>query len=329
MNILILGGTKFLGRHLVEESLKRGHEVSIFTRGITNSDLFPEVEKLVGDRDGNLESIKGRKWDAVIDTSGYVPRNVRDSAAILAANCNLYTFISTISVYQDFTKVGISEGDDIAQLEDEGIEEITGETYGPLKALCEQEVMAIFPDKHLIIRPGLIVGPYDPTDRFTYWPHKIGTEEEIIAPNDEHASVQFIDVRDLASFIIQQLENKSIGVYNVTGPNEDLTFDQLIDVCKETLNKEVKVTKVDEQFIVENDIQFWTELPLYIPIGKGMDGFHKVSIDRALADGLSFTSIQETIQATYQWSIAREHKELLAGLSKEKEMDLLLKWHNK
>ncbi|KAA0550122.1 NAD-dependent epimerase/dehydratase family protein [Bacillus sp. BGMRC 2118] len=329
MNILILGGTQFLGRHLVEESLKRGHEVSIFTRGKTNPELFPEVEKIVGDRDGNLLNIKGRKWDAVIDTSGYVPRIVRDSAKILEANCNLYTFVSTISVYKDFTKAGTIEEDEVGKLESEGTEEITGETYGPLKALCEKEVMEIFPDKHLIIRPGLIVGPYDPTDRFTYWPHKIGSQQEVLTPRDEQASVQFIDVRDLASFIIQQLENKSIGVYNVTGPSNSLTFDQFINACKETLNKEVKVTSVSEQFMVENDIHFWSDLPLYIPKGKGMDGFHEVSIDSALAAGLSFTPLEKTIQDTYQWSIERNITELNAGLSKDKEMDLLVKWHNK
>lgn len=329
MNILILGGTKFLGRHLVEESLKRGHEVSIFTRGKTNIELFPNVEKLVGDRDGNLESIRGRKWDAVIDTSGYVPRVVKDSAELLASNCNLYTFISTISVYQDPSKTGITEEDEVSKLDDETREEVTGETYGALKALCEKEVIETFPDKHLIIRPGLIVGPYDPTDRFTYWPHKIGTEKEVLIPSDEHAPVQFIDVRDLSSFIIQQLENKNVGIYNVTGPTEVLTFNQFIHTCKDALNSDANLTGVDEPFLTDHQIHFWADLPLYIPKGKGMDGFHEVSIEKALAAGLTITSLQETIRDTYHWSTTREQTELLAGLSKDKEKGLLIKWHNK
>jgi 2'-hydroxyisoflavone reductase len=326
LNILILGGTKFLGRHLVEESLKRGHEVSIFTRGQTNTELFPEVEKLIGNRDGDLESLKGRHWDAVIDTSGYIPRIVKDSAAILASSCNVYTFISSISVYSDFTKPGLNEEAEVGRLEDESVEKISGETYGPLKALCEQEVLNAFPDKHLIIRPGLIVGPYDPTDRFTYWPSRIGEGEEVLVPENQEVPVQFIDVRDLSSFIIQQLENKSIGTYHVTGPSEPISFGDFLSTCQSVVNPYATITTAEDSFLEENEVRFWSDLPLYIPTGKGMDGFQAININKALGAGLVVRPLEETIKDTYNWSVTRENEyEFQAGLSKEMEVKLLKK----
>lgn len=327
MNILILGGTKFLGRHLVEESIKRGHEVSIFTRGKTNPDLYPDIEKLVGDRDGDLTSIKGRNWDAVIDTSGYVPRIVKDSASILASACSVYTYISSISVYKDFSIKDLTEESELATLEDEEIEEVTGETYGALKALCEAEVKKTFPDRHLIIRPGLIVGPYDNTDRFTYWPVRVGFGGEVLAPGDIKTPVQFIDVRDLASFVIQQLENKSIGTYQVTGPKETLSMGGFLRVCQEAVNPKSHFIWVGEKFLDEHGVKFWSDLPLYIPIGVGMDGFSTVSIDKALNAGLTLRPLFDTIKDTYQWNLTRDEKyEFQAGLKLEKEDELLQKW---
>jgi 2'-hydroxyisoflavone reductase len=174
MKLLVLGGTVFLGRHLVESALERGHEVTLFNRGLRNPDLFPQVERLRGNRDGNLEALKGRSWDAVLDTSGFVPRIVGASAELLAPVTNLYVFISTISVYAGFSQPHFDENAPLDKLEDETIEEITGESYGPLKALCEKAVRQALPDKSLIIRPGLIVGPHDLSDRFTYWPRRFG-----------------------------------------------------------------------------------------------------------------------------------------------------------
>ncbi|WP_456278714.1 NAD-dependent epimerase/dehydratase family protein [Bacillus sp. AK128] len=327
MNILILGGTKFLGRHLVEESLRRGHEVTIFTRGKTNAELFPEIERLTGDRDGDLSSIIGRKWDAVIDTSGYVPRVVGQSAAILASACSVYTFISSISVYKDVSKPGVTEEAEVLTLEDESIEEITGETYGALKALCEEEVKKTFPDRHLIIRPGLIVGPHDPTDRFTYWPSRIAEGGEVLAPGDHDTPVQFIDVRDLSSFIIQQLENKVVGTYHVTGPNEQLTMGAFLNECQKILNPNANLTWVSKSFLDENEMKYWTDLPLYIPLGIGMDGFSAVNLDKSLSAGLTFRQVQETIRDTSEWANTRsEEYQMVAGISRSKEAELLEAW---
>ena len=189
MNLLILGGTVFLGRHLVEAALARGHAVTLFNRGQHNPDLFPEVERLRGDRDGDLQALEGRRWDAVVDTCGYVPRVVRASAEMLAPNVDHYTFISSISVYADTSKPGIDEQAPVGTLDDPTTEEVTGESYGPLKALCEQAAEAAMPGRVLNIRPGLIVGPHDPTDRFTYWVRRVAEGGEVLAPGNPHAPV--------------------------------------------------------------------------------------------------------------------------------------------
>lgn len=329
LKILILGGTRFLGRHLVEESIKRGHELTIFNRGKTNPDLYPDIERLVGDRDGDLNSIVGRNWDAVIDTSGYVPRVVNASSNLLASACNVYTFISSISVYNDFSNKGLTEESEVAKINDKTIEEVTGETYGALKALCEEEVKKIFPDRHLIIRPGLIVGPYDPTDRFTYWPKRVGVGGEVLAPGNEETPVQFIDVRDLAAFVIQQLENKSIGTYQVTGQSESLNMGQFLSACQSVVNPKANFTWVEEKFLDELDVKFWTELPLYFPVEVGMDGFSSVSIEKAKNAGLKLRPLLETILDTYQWSLTRHPEyEMLAGLPQAKEKRILQNWHN-
>ncbi|WP_246941839.1 SDR family oxidoreductase [Bacillus pinisoli] len=327
MNILILGGTKFLGRHLVQESLSRGHEVTIFTRGKTNHDLFPEVEKLTGDRDGDVSALIGRKWDAVIDTSGYVPRIVRQSADILASACNVYTFVSSISVYEDVSNPGVTEEADLLKLEDELVEEVTGATYGALKALCEEEVKKVFPDRHLIIRPGLIVGPHDPTDRFTYWPSRIGEGGSVLAPGEPNTPVQFIDVRDLASFIIQQLENKSIGTYHVTGPMQPLTMGEFLQECQKVLNPQAELIWVSKSFLDEHDVKIWTDMPLYIPLGLGMDGFSTVNLEKSRVAGLSIRPFSETIHDTYEWAKTRERDYVMqAGISRTKENELLTTW---
>ncbi|MFD1738370.1 NAD-dependent epimerase/dehydratase family protein [Bacillus salitolerans] len=327
MKLLILGGTKFLGRHLVEEAMKRGHEVTIFTRGKTNGAIFDNVEKLKGDRDGDISILKGRKWDAVIDTSGYVPRIVKESATLLSTTCKVYTFISSISVYKDFSHSGITEDAEVATLDDESVEEITGETYGALKALCEQEVKKVFPEGHLIIRPGLIVGPYDPTDRFTYWPMRIGGGDEVVVPEDKDAPVQFIDARDLSCFIIQQLEKKTIGTFQVTGPKDTLTMGEFLDETKDLINPSVKFTSVEDDFFEENGIQYWKDIPLYIPKGKNMDGFSAVNIEKAIQYGLTCRPISETITDTYAWKNSESPgEELVVGLTKSKEKEILELW---
>src|SRR6185503_2173656 len=233
MRILIIGGTRFLGRHLVEAALGRRHEVTLFNRGKSNPDLFPDLETILGDREHDVNKLQGRIWDAVIDVAGYLPRIVRLSAEVLEPNVRRYVFISTISVYENFRKAGIDEAYPVGKLEDETVEEITGETYGPLKVLCERAVHDIYGERALIIRPGLIVGPHDPTDRFTYWPVRVARGGDVLAPQKPEALTQIIDVRDLSDFIIKLIEDSTWGVYNATGPDYELTMGRLLEVSKQ------------------------------------------------------------------------------------------------
>lgn len=325
MKLLVLGGTRFLGKHIVNEALKRGHEVTMFNRGQTNPELFPNVEKLTGDRDGNLSALEGRKWDAVIDTCGYVPRIVRQSAEFLANTCGSYAFISTISVYADFSEKGIKESAAVGTLEDESTEEVTGESYGPLKALCEQEVLKAYPEGALIIRPGLIVGPDDQTDRFTYWPVRVAEGGPTLAPGNPDAPVQVIDVRDLALFTLKLLEDKKTGTYNVTGPLSPLTLEQFLNQCKTVLNSDSEFVWASDDFIKDQEIGQWVEMPLYIPERDNMGGMLAVDISKAVGDGLELRSLDETIVDTVNWDQTRNIKEeeLKAGLKREKEQKAL------
>ena len=241
MRILFIGGTRFLGRHLVESALARRDEVTLFNRGKSNPDLFPHLETIVGDRERDVNSLEGRIWDAVVDTSGYVPRIVRLSAEVLKNNVGRYVFISSISVYSDFKKIGIDESDPVGTIEDQTVEEITGETYGPLKALCEQAVQEIYKERALIVRPGLIVGPHDPTDRFTYWPVRVARGGEVLAPERPEVPIQIIDVRDLSDFIIQLIEENASGIYNATGPDYELTLGKLLEVSKQVSGSDASI----------------------------------------------------------------------------------------
>src|SRR5215212_9342943 len=232
MRNLIIGGTRFLGRHLVESALDHRHEVTLFNRGKTNPDLFPHLETILGDREKDVDKLKNRIWDTVIDVAGYLPRVVRLSAEVLEANVSRYVFISSISVYENFKKIGIDESDPVGKLAEETVEEVTGETYGPLKALCEKAVQDLYRERALIIRPGLIVGPHDPTDRFTYWPVRMARGGEVLAPDRRDQPVQIIDVRDLAAFIVDLVERKITGVFNATGPEQPYRLEQfLINLC--------------------------------------------------------------------------------------------------
>jgi len=329
MKILIIGGTKFLGRHLTQIALERGHEVTLFNRGQTNPDLFPQAERLIGDRDGDLSQLAERHWDVCIDPSGYVPRIVRKSAQTLAKSIKHYTFISSISVYNDFSQSTIDETFDVAKLEDESIEEVTGESYGPLKALCEQEVLNSFPEGALIVRPGLIVGPYDPTDRFTYWPSRVVLGGEIIAPGDPNSSVQFIDVRDLALWILDMIENRVTGTYNVTGPDSLLTMGQFLEACSSVATDmgtpDIQLHWLEEEFLVEKQVGYWTEMPLWIP--ATMKGMLSADCSKAKQLGLSTRPITDTIRDTFLWDQSRDQaEERKAGLSREKEHRVLEEW---
>lgn len=329
MKLLLLGGPKFLGRALIESALARGHEVTTFNRGVTNPDLFPEIEKLHGDRKDNLETLRGRKWDAVVDTCGYFPKHVRASAEILADAAEHYTFISSLSVYASTPTPGLDESAPVGQLEDENVEEITGETYGPLKALCEQAAEQAFPGRAFSVRAGLIIGPHDPSDRFTYWPARVAHGGETLTPENPKWLTQVIDVRDLADWIIRMSENRKAGVYNATGPAHPLTFGEVLEVCLEVTGSDGQFTWVTEQFLADEKVGPWIELPLWIPgFDPSAAGFSAISCAKAIADGLTFRSLHETVRDTLEWTATRPPDyEWRAGLKAERESELLEKWH--
>lgn len=327
MKVLVLGGTKFLGRAIVEELLNQGHEVTLFHRGQTNPDLFPEVEKLIGNRDGDLKVLKGRSWDAVIDPSGYIPRVVKESCSLLADFTDHYTFISSISVYESFKQSNIDESFAVGKLKDDKVEEITGETYGPLKALCEEVVQESFPQGSLIIRPGLIVGPHDPTDRFSYWPNRIEQGGDVLVPGDKDAPFQVIDARDLAKWVVLMIEKKKTGVFNATGPESPIAFQDFINTCLHVSQSNAKTKWVSDQFLKENEVGYWIELPLYIPKEKNMDGMSTANCQRAIQNGLRFRPLEETIKDTLDWIKTRPASyEWKAGLDAKKEKELLSNW---
>ncbi|MFN8476171.1 MAG: SDR family oxidoreductase [Anaerolineae bacterium] len=326
MRLLILGGTVFLGRALVDAALARGHEVTLFNRGQHNPDLYPDVEKLRGDRDGDLTALAGREWDAVIDTCGYVPRIVRASAELLADHVGRYVFISTISVYADFSQDGPSEESPVGVIADETVEEVNGETYGPLKALCEAAVEAALPGRALIIRPGLIVGPHDPSDRFTYWPHRIAQGGEVLAPAAQTMPVQIIDVRDLAEWTIRMVEDNRTGIYNATGPQDPLTFADVLDECRAVTGSDAHIVWVDEGFLLERGVAPWMEMPLWIPPGE-MSALARTSIRRALDAGLTFRPLTTIIQDTLVWDATRPTDiQRRAGMARARESELLDAW---
>lgn len=324
MNILIIGGTRFLGRHLVEAALERDHDVTLFNRGKTNADLFPGAEKLVGDRNSDLTILRGRHWDAAIDTCGYVPRVVRSSTEALANSVDHYTFISSISVYADFSQPGMNESAAVATMPDETVEEITNETYGPLKALCEQAAEKNMPGRVLHVRPGFIVGPHDPTDRFTYWPYRIDQGGEVAVPGTPGDPVQFIDVRDLADWIVRMIEAGKTGVYNATGPDYLLTTQRFLDTCKDVMKSDARFTWISEAFLAQHEAE--ADFPIWVPSSEG--GGATIDCAKAIRDKLTFRPLADTVRATLEWNATRpagfEHR---AGSSPEPEAELLQAWH--
>lgn len=321
MKLLILGGTKFLGRHLVEAALARGHEVTLFNRGETSPDLFPEAEKLRGDRDGGLDPLRGQSWDAVVDTSGYVPRVVRASAELLADGVGRYLFVSSISAYAGFAE-GPSEESPLAELEDPATEEVTGEAYGGLKALCERAVRDVYDGRALIVRPGLIVGAHDPTGRFTYWPHRFARGGEVLAPGPPERRVQFVDARDLAGWMLRLLDAGAAGAYNATGTG--VTMGRLLEECCAVSGSDASVVWVPDEFLVEHGVGEWMELPLWIadPAWRGMLA---ADVSKAIAAGLTFRPLAETIADTLADAASGDG----VGLAPERERELLEAWRRR
>lgn len=339
MNILILGGTQFLGPHTVEYALSKGHKLTLFNRGKTRPDLFPEIEKLRGDRNPakgeGLKALEGRTWDAVIDTSGYIPSHVRASSAILAKACKFYVFVSTMSVYGDTSKPGMDESTPVARLPNPADEAFSMETYGPLKALCEEEVEKAMPGRIARVRPTLIVGPGDPTDRFTYWVVRVGKAgagmpTEVMAPGDPAEAVQFIDARDLGKWLVKLVEDGHAGVYNALGPKGSLTMQEFLHGCKVVTGSQAEFTWVDEEFLGKRGIGPWMDMPMWVTSSPDARGMQRARADKAWAIGLSPRPTGDTIRDTFAWATGRpgEYK-MRAGIVNEREMDALKAWHER
>lgn len=336
LRLLILGGTGFLGPHVVQRALDRGHEMTLFNRGRTNNHLFPDLEKLRGDRDGDLKALEGREWDAVVDTSGYFPRIVKDSAELLRDSVDQYVFISTLSVFASNSEPDQDETGAVGTIEDETVEQITGTTYGPLKALCEQAAEAAMPGRVSNIRPGLIVGPGDNSDRWTYWPVRIAEGGEVLAPGKPDNAVQIIDARDLANFIIHSIEAKVVGVYNAIGPAEILSMETMLDACKKGTESDAEFTWVDADFLSEHGVRAWQDMPAWVSADvEGYAGFGRTSRKKAIEAGLEFRPISETARDTVAWYHDRVAKieeatgqpyRPRAGLSREREAEVLAAW---
>jgi 2'-hydroxyisoflavone reductase len=334
LKVLVLGGTRFLGRHLVGALLARHHEVTLFNRGRTAPGRFAQVEEIHGDREGGagaLAAVAARRWDAVIDTCGYLPRIVRATCDALREATPSYVFVSSISVYADFSGPDLTEQAPLATLADPLNEDVAAH-YGALKAACEQEVQAAFGERAFLVRPGLIVGPFDPTGRFTYWPQRIAAGGEVLAPGEPAAPVQFIDVRDLAEWIVRALTRGPGGAYNATGPASPLSFGAFLAACQKTLavDPPAALTWCSERFLLDHGAAPWTGLPLWVPAAER--GIHQVSIQRALDAGLSFRPLATTIADTLAWSrspqslpAAGAHADV--GLSPDREAELLRAWH--
>jgi 2'-hydroxyisoflavone reductase len=331
MRLLVLGGTVFLGRAVVEAALARGHEVTTFTRGQTNRGLFEAVEELHGDRDGDLTALEGRDWDAVIDTSGYVPRVVRASAQLLEPRVPHYQFVSSISVYADFAS-GPTENSPVAHLDDPQSEDVQ-QHYGALKVLCEQTVADLYgADRTLVVRPGLLVGPHDPTDRFTYWVERVARGGEVLAPGRPDRRVQLIDVRDLAEWMVGLAESRRTGTFNATGPVPPVTMGELLETCHDVSGSDATLVWVDDDFLLERGVGQWQELPLWLaePAWAGMLA---ADVSRAVAAGLTFRPLEDTVRATLEWARSdslRPEKPGVqvpqAGMEPEREAELLAAW---
>jgi len=339
MKLLIIGGTRFVGRHLAEAALARGHEVTLFNRG-THAPPAREIETIIGDRYTDLAKLRGRQWDAVVDTCGNVPRAVTASAEALRDAADRYIFISSQSAYADVSVRGVDESAPLAQLTSEQLEQANqidtsgqpsyGALYGGLKALCEQAAEQVMPNRVLTIRPGLIVGPHDYTDRFTYWVMRVARGGEVFAPGRPQRPVQFIDARDLGNWIVAMVERREAGVYNANRLPGSVTMQDVLGQCKLSSGSDAIFTWVSEKFLHREQVAAWSEMPLWLPEEDAprLSGFMFVNVDKAVANGLRFRPLAGTISDTLAW--ARDELPegaLKAGIDAEREQSLLRKWH--
>jgi nucleoside-diphosphate-sugar epimerase len=341
MKLLILGGTRFVGRHLVTAALARNHEITLFHRGNHPAADLKNVETVYGNRNIDLRKLSDRRWDAVVDTCGHLPHEVRASAEFLSNSVDRYVFISSQSAYADVSRLGLDENAPLANLTNEQLDEAQriaasaqssdanyGKLYGGLKALCEH-AEEIMPNRAVIVRPRLIVGPDDYTDRFTYWVARVAEGGEVLAPGRRDRCLQFIDARDLAEWTIGMIEKHAIGIYNATGSPNAFTMGSVLDECKKVSGSDAVFSWVDEEFLLQEQVTAWSEMPLWLPeqAAPYLKGFMFINCDKAVAAGLRHRPLNETIRDTLTWYRAnRLNERLLAGIEPEKERAVLRKW---
>jgi len=327
MNIILIGGTRFIGRHFVELATNAGHAITLFHRGLAGCTDFPEVEHVHGDRATDLDKLGNRTWDAVVDTCGYMPRIVRKSAQFFAEKAHHYTFVSSLSVYNTY-QPGMTEHDDVAKLEGPEPETMTPENYGALKALCEQEVIAAFPDRNVQVRAGMIVGPSDYSDRFTYWVRRVSMGGEILVPEPRRRPMQLIHAGDLAAWMLHMAEKKGDGIYHATTPQEPWTFEEVLEACREVSGSKPAWVWAPESFFMDENVEFWQELPLCAPPPD--DAVMTVSVAKAIAEGLTWRPLLITARETLAWDAHRPPgTQLKAGLAPEREVALLEAWRKR
>ena len=321
MKILVLGGTRFLGRAAVQAALERGHEVTLFNRGETNPELFPDTEKIRGDRTEGVAALDGRRWDGVVDPSGYYPGVVRRSAEGLKGSVGRYLFVSSVSVYAGFSE-GPTEDSPRGELadghpDDEMLPEY--ENYGPLKAMCEDVVWDVYGDRATIVRPGLIVGPHDPTGRFTYWPHRVARGGEMAVPAPPERTVQFVDARDLGAWLIDLLERDEPGAFNAT--RGGVPWTELLDACVAVTGTDATPVWIPDEFLLEREVGEWMELPMWLADPEWV-GMNMADVSRAEAAGLAHRPLEDTIRGTLDEAETTEE----AGMEPERERELIEAW---
>jgi 2'-hydroxyisoflavone reductase len=326
VELLVVGGTRFAGRAFVEQAVDRGHDVTVFHRSVSEPEGFPGVEHLHGDRDGQLGLLAGRSWDAVLDTCAYFPRAVREASVVLRDVAGHYTLVSTLSVHPDDMPAGSTERAATHQPPFPQTETVTAETYGPLKVACEQEATAAFGDRCLIIRPGYIVGPHDPSDRFTFYLRRAAGGGEMAAPGPPDAPLQVIDARDLAAFMLGRIEAADSGVYGVAGPGEPIVMRDVLDTARDVAAADTTFTWVSEEFLGAAGDQAQEWFPMREP---QFPGAHTYDAAKAIAAGLRCRPLADTVADTLAWDQQRGRPDLRAGLSTETETELLATWHSR
>jgi 2'-hydroxyisoflavone reductase len=323
VKILIIGGTQFVGRAIADAAIRAGHDVTLFHRGKTNPEILPKARHVLGDRDGEMDRLAGQQWDWAIDVCGYVPRVVKLSLDALKDSVQRYLFVSTVSVYED---LGTPDSDESAKLLDtdnvEG-EEITRDSYGPLKVLCEQAVNNAFGDKGLIVRPGFVIGPHDPTDRMTYWVRRIAREQAVLCPATGEQPMQCIDTRDLGQWIVELVARNDSGTYHVTGPEQKILFTELLQMIRSTVGGDCDFHWVEPRVLEDAEVKPFADLPFWITPAIGSYQLVSISISKALRAGLRLRSLESSIRDILEWDRQRGFPTLSAGLSREREESLL------